>query len=194
MQDIKKLKQKYHNQKNALKYAPRIDKLGTNIEFKLTFEEWFDIWETSGFLDKMGRGKDSYCMRRKNDIGHYEIGNVYIGSFGGNTTEGHKGLPKLKLKGKTPHNKKEWQDLKYETQCKLYSKKDPRVPEYWEPTKVRGTPENIKRMSDAQKGKRYSEEVNKKKGRSKTQEQKDALSEKMSIIMKQKWADLRSLT
>lgn len=49
-----------------------------NIEWKLTFEEWIDIWIESGKLDKRGRGADKYTMGRVNDEGAYEVGNVII--------------------------------------------------------------------------------------------------------------------
>lgn len=49
-----------------------------NIEWQLTFEEWWNIWQHSGHWEERGKGKDSYCMCRKNDVGPYSIDNVYI--------------------------------------------------------------------------------------------------------------------
>lgn len=58
----------------------RVDKLGNSIEMRLTFEEWLKVWEDSGKLHLMGSGVGKYVMCRKDDIGHYEIGNVFIAS------------------------------------------------------------------------------------------------------------------
>jgi hypothetical protein len=48
-----------------------------NIEWNLTFPQWWDIWEKSGKYNSRGRGK-KYNMARYGDSGGYEIGNVYI--------------------------------------------------------------------------------------------------------------------
>lgn len=48
------------------------------IEFKLTFEEWMDIWEKSGKWEQRGKAADEYCMGRIFDQGCYEKGNVVI--------------------------------------------------------------------------------------------------------------------
>lgn len=49
-----------------------------NIEFKLTYEEWWDIWEKSGHWEERGNKKGQYVMSRKGDEGPYEVGNVFI--------------------------------------------------------------------------------------------------------------------
>jgi hypothetical protein len=90
------------------------------IDFKLTFEEWLDIWQTSGFYEKRGRGRGTYVMSRYNDTGAYEIGNVFIQSNaqniidakntgrrkGSKHTEETKNLFSLQRKGKP--KTKEW--------------------------------------------------------------------------------------
>lgn len=48
------------------------------VEFLLTFEEWLDIWETSGHLHERGCRKGQYVMARYGDQGPYAIGNVRI--------------------------------------------------------------------------------------------------------------------
>lgn len=48
------------------------------IAFLLTFEEWKQIWETSGCYHLRGRGSLKYCMARHNDTGPYAVGNVSI--------------------------------------------------------------------------------------------------------------------
>ncbi len=58
------------------------------VDWKLTFWEWWTIWDESGKWDKRGRGNGTYCMCRLEDKGAYEVGNVYIGSFIQNSVEG----------------------------------------------------------------------------------------------------------
>jgi hypothetical protein len=69
---------KYISQKTACKAMSRKDRNGNPIEFKLTFDEWWDIWQQSGKWSDRGRNKGKYQMCRNNDIGHYEVGNVTI--------------------------------------------------------------------------------------------------------------------
>lgn len=76
MFDLEKLKTSYRYQKYACK--TRKDRLGNPIHFNLTFDEWLQIWIDSGKLHLRGNYKHQYCMARKDDIGHYEIGNVGI--------------------------------------------------------------------------------------------------------------------
>jgi len=57
---------------------PRYDAAGCRIEFKLTYGEWYDIWDASGKWSERGVGAGKYCMTRLNDLGHYEVGNVEI--------------------------------------------------------------------------------------------------------------------
>lgn len=48
------------------------------IKFALSFGQWLAVWQTSGKLDRRGRGKGHYCMSRIKDSGGYELGNVHI--------------------------------------------------------------------------------------------------------------------
>ena len=68
----------------------RVDINGDKIEFRLTFEQWCDIWQQSGKWDQRGSNKDGYVMSRYNDIGHYEVGNVYITKHILNASESSK--------------------------------------------------------------------------------------------------------
>ena len=52
-----------------------------NIVFNLTYDEWLDVWQSSGKLHLRGVGKGKYCMARKGDQGPYEIGNIEIIPF-----------------------------------------------------------------------------------------------------------------
>jgi hypothetical protein len=62
----------------------RTDKNGSLIEFKLSFDDWCTIWEESGKSPQF-----PWVMLRKHDIGHYEIGNVYIQHTSHNAMEAH---------------------------------------------------------------------------------------------------------
>lgn len=91
-EQISRLKKKFATQRQST--LRRIDRSGKPIIFKLTFDEWLNLWVTSGYLDKMGRSGGCYVMSRKNDLGNYELGNVFIQSVEQNLSEGHRGRPK----------------------------------------------------------------------------------------------------
>jgi DNA-binding CsgD family transcriptional regulator len=56
------------------------------IDFRLTFPEWWDVWQESGHWEQRGRGKDKYCMSRIADSGAYELGNIEIITGGQNSS------------------------------------------------------------------------------------------------------------
>ena len=84
--DIRIAKRKYHQHKCVAKQR--------KIDFNLTFIEWRDIWLQSGKWDERGAQKGKYCMSRNNDIGPYEVGNVFIQLFERNYSDAHKGKKK----------------------------------------------------------------------------------------------------
>jgi hypothetical protein len=51
----------------------RKDKNGNAIEMRLSFEEYVKL-----FTDAGKKPSREYCLSRINDIGHYEIGNVFV--------------------------------------------------------------------------------------------------------------------
>ena len=59
-------------------YAHRCNARRRGIEFLLTFEEWFQIWEDSGHWEQRGLRKDQYVMSRYGDQGPYSTTNVFI--------------------------------------------------------------------------------------------------------------------
>jgi hypothetical protein len=67
------------------------------VEFKLTFDEWWKVWQDSGRWEQRGAGVGKYCMCRIGDVGPYSADNVFIGSFAQNTRDARKpknsGLP-----------------------------------------------------------------------------------------------------
>ena len=58
------------------------------IGFDLTFDQWWDIWQSSGHWHERGARKTGYVMRRTGDEGPYAVGNVYIGTHPENAMEG----------------------------------------------------------------------------------------------------------
>jgi hypothetical protein len=48
------------------------------VRFLLSFEEWMELWEQSGFWPQRGKGADKYVMAREGDRGPYAVGNVKI--------------------------------------------------------------------------------------------------------------------
>lgn len=62
------------------------------IEFTLTFEQWWDIWQKSRKWPMRGNRAGHFVMCRKNDVGAYAVSNVYIGSFNRNVRERNKSV------------------------------------------------------------------------------------------------------
>jgi len=48
------------------------------IQFLITFDEWWSIWEASGHWPNYGSCWGQYVMARHGDQGAYEVGNVSI--------------------------------------------------------------------------------------------------------------------
>lgn len=89
-----KLRMQYSTQKgNSIKRR--------NIPFTITYEEWKEVWVSSGHLHEKGRKKGQYCMSRYGDVGPYSKDNVFIQLHSVNAAEGHTGIPNgpSKLKG-----------------------------------------------------------------------------------------------
>lgn len=76
VEHITKLKNDYLHQCYACEN--KLDKNKNKVDMKLTFEQWLKIWVDSGKIYQRGKRIGQYCMCRNDDIGHYEIGNVYI--------------------------------------------------------------------------------------------------------------------
>lgn len=84
-EELAKAKLSYRRKAGQCKH--RQDRLGNPIEMRLTFEEWCHVWEESGHWGEWGVGRGKYCMSRYDDIGHYEIDNVFIQLHTENTAE-----------------------------------------------------------------------------------------------------------
>lgn len=83
MIDVKIAKRRYKEHKHNAKKR--------NVEFLITFQEWYDWWSATGKWDQRGQGSDKYCMCRVNDKGPYAIGNIFCDTYGNNTRMAHKG-------------------------------------------------------------------------------------------------------
>lgn len=55
------------------------------IDFRLSFEEWWELWEPH--YEKRGSKKGQMCMCRLHDKGAYEVGNVRIDYLKANIAE-----------------------------------------------------------------------------------------------------------
>lgn len=88
--ELKKARTAYLKQRYNCESGAKVDALGNRVRMLLTFEQWLDIWVSSGKFHLRGRTKGSYVMSRNGDIGHYEIGNVFIQQFSANVSESYK--------------------------------------------------------------------------------------------------------
>lgn len=85
--DLKQAKHKFDRLVRSGRRQDRKDILGNPIECRLTFEQWLKVWVDSGHYHEMGAGKGKYVLSRKDDIGHYEEGNVFVQSHSDNVRQ-----------------------------------------------------------------------------------------------------------
>lgn len=62
------------------------------VEFLLTFDEWWGLWEKSGRWKHRGNRKGCYVMSRYQDEGPYAIGNVFIATFSSNVCDRNRSV------------------------------------------------------------------------------------------------------
>jgi len=65
----------------------KINAIRRGIEWKMTINEWWGLWDRSGKWEMRGLGKDKYVMGRIADSGSYEVGNVEIILHGQNSKD-----------------------------------------------------------------------------------------------------------
>lgn len=82
-EELKRAKRKWWDQKQSAK--------NRGIEFDFPFEQWLQFWLDSGHWKQRGRGKGTYVMSRKGDVGPYTIANVEIKAQEENLSEGNVG-------------------------------------------------------------------------------------------------------
>lgn len=61
-----------------------------NITWDISLWDWWNIWNESGKYTSRGRGKNGFCMTRKEDKGSYTKDNVYITTISENLKDGFK--------------------------------------------------------------------------------------------------------
>jgi hypothetical protein len=61
-----------------------------DIEWLLTFDEWFGLWQESGKWEMRGKRAGQYVMARKGDVGPYSVGNVFICTHAKNVSDGSR--------------------------------------------------------------------------------------------------------
>lgn len=90
--DIEYLVRSYNTKKNWTNTTTRLDKLGNRIEFRMSLSEWLDLWLSSdAWRTRLAKRNGSTAViSRINDIGHYEIGNVFIQSSGKNVADAER--------------------------------------------------------------------------------------------------------
>lgn len=88
MFDIKDAKIKYVWQKKRAKRR--------NIPFEISFDDWCNLWISSGKWEQRGLKKGQYVMSRINDTGPYAVDNVIIKTSQENVSEGTKNKPRTK--------------------------------------------------------------------------------------------------
>lgn len=56
------------------------------VDWQLTFEQWWEIWEKSGKWGQRGTDAKQYCMCRKHYLGPYSVDNVEIKTMMSNSS------------------------------------------------------------------------------------------------------------
>jgi len=97
-EELAKAKRQYSFQKYGCKN--KRDAAGNPVEVRMSFDDWLQIWIESGKYHLRGCRKGCYVMGRKNDLGHYAVGNVEIIPHADNSRFANKGA-KSHLFGKT---------------------------------------------------------------------------------------------
>ena len=71
-----------------------------NIEFKLTYQQWYDWWLSNG-VDKNQKpsafSKNTLAMCRHNDTGAYELGNIYCATISQNSKDQNYSFKRKKI-------------------------------------------------------------------------------------------------
>jgi hypothetical protein len=57
------------------------------IAFLMSFDDWLAMWVASGHLHERGCRRGQYVMARIDDLGAYEVANVYITQSGQNVRD-----------------------------------------------------------------------------------------------------------
>lgn len=71
------------------------------VDFLLSFDEWWSLWEKSGHYRQRGNRNGRYVMSRMNDVGPYAVGNVFIATFSSNVCDRNRSVVVKKHTAKT---------------------------------------------------------------------------------------------
>lgn len=75
-------------------YLQRYRAAQRGIEWQMTFDEWWGVWQDSGKWNQRGIRDGQYCMARRGDTGPYAVGNVDIVTGNENLSARHvRALP-----------------------------------------------------------------------------------------------------
>jgi len=77
-EELQKARNQYSKQKSLCKTRDKRDAAGLPVEVRMSFDDWIQIWIESGKYHLRGTHKGQFVMARKDDLGHYEVGNVDI--------------------------------------------------------------------------------------------------------------------
>jgi hypothetical protein len=83
-----KYQQKYNSTPMGKFVRQKSNAKARGIDWELTFDQWWEIWEKSGKWEQRGTQAKDYCMARKFDWGPYAVGNVVITTVRKNSQEG----------------------------------------------------------------------------------------------------------
>jgi len=90
-EELQQAKRQYSLQKSCCKTKDKRDAAGLPVEMKMSFEQWLQVWIESGKYHLRGNRKGQFVMARKDDLGHYEVGNVDIIPTEENSSFANKG-------------------------------------------------------------------------------------------------------
>jgi hypothetical protein len=88
----------------------RCNALRRGLQWKMTFEEWWQIWQDSGKWEQRGQASDQYCMARINDEGPYSAGNVAIITMAENSRQSVEGKVHRTIRENTEWMPTPWAD------------------------------------------------------------------------------------
>ena len=87
-------------------YSQRARAKTRNIEFDITFEDWYEWWLSKGVDKDIPPGpltRDTLCMCRYNDCGPYALSNIYCDTMSNNSSRPGSLNPMYGLKGSNQH-------------------------------------------------------------------------------------------
>lgn len=67
-----------------------------NIDWLLSFEEWYQWWQQTGHWEERGITSGKYVMSRYNDIGPYSLDNIFCQTRDDNSREANQKLKGIK--------------------------------------------------------------------------------------------------